>query len=290
MIDRELDIRSAISQLWPAANITTLEALPGDASTRRYVRVHVANAPFPSVMAMLLDQGRAPIVGGNSQRNPNDTFVEVGNFLRARKLPCPQLLLDNRVERLLIVEDVGSAALGDVATQPGMFEHAIDLIASMQKAAPDTHCIAFQRWMGADEYRTEALRFIEYYLKPRGFPPEQLPAIEQKITELCAELGSCRRVFIHRDFMPWNIQVRADQTLALIDFQDAALGVETYDLISLLHDRDIDLKLGESRVAELRSYAKRTLNIPADFDRLYDLGLLQRSLRLSSEGEARRLE
>src|SRR5207247_2032809 len=43
-------------------------------------------------------------------------------------------------------------------------------------------------------------------------------------------------VLVHRDFMAWNLHVQ-DGRLRLLDFQDALLGPDAYDLAALLTDR-----------------------------------------------------
>jgi aminoglycoside/choline kinase family phosphotransferase len=44
------------------------------------------------------------------------------------------------------------------------------------------------------------------------------------------------RVLVHRDFHSRNLMCLEDDSLAVIDFQDAVLGPVTYDLVSLLRD------------------------------------------------------
>ena len=68
--------------------------------------------------------------------------------------------------------------------------------------------------------------------------------------------------------------------LYIIDFQDARMGPDTYDLVSLLRDSYVDLP--EQTVADLIAYflALKGVSGPdADFRRRFDVMALQRNLK-----------
>ena len=54
------------------------------------------------------------------------------------------------------------------------------------------------------------------------------------------ELASEPRVLCHRDYHSRNLMLHGG-TLHIIDFQDARMGPDTYDLVSLLRDSYVDL-------------------------------------------------
>ena len=72
-----------------------------------------------------------------------------------------------------------------------------------------------------------------------------------------------------------------DGRLYLIDFQDARLGPDTYDLVSLLRDSYVDLN--DLEVDDLIAYflalKKTTPAQSAEFRRRFDLMALQRNLK-----------
>ena len=72
-----------------------------------------------------------------------------------------------------------------------------------------------------------------------------------------------------------------DGRLYLIDFQDARLGPDTYDLVSLLRDSYVDLS--DLEVDELIAYflalKKISPSDSAEFRRRFDLMALQRNLK-----------
>ena len=54
------------------------------------------------------------------------------------------------------------------------------------------------------------------------------------------ELAAEPRVLCHRDYHSRNLMLH-DEQLYIIDFQDARMGPDTYDLVSLLRDSYVDL-------------------------------------------------
>ena len=100
------------------------------------------------------------------------------------------------------------------------------------------------------------------------------------------ELACEPRVLCHRDYHSRNLMLHQDQ-LYVIDFQDARLGPETYDLVSLLRDSYWDVS--ENQVNELITYFlslqqpsnERVVpqNIPVEFRKKFDLMALQRNLK-----------
>ena len=84
----------------------------------------------------------------------------------------------------------------------------------------------------------------------------------------------------HRDYHSRNLMLR-DGRLYIIDFQDARLGPDTYDLVSLLRDSYVDLP--EQVVDELIAYflalQGRSGGRARTFRRRFDLMALQRNLK-----------
>jgi aminoglycoside/choline kinase family phosphotransferase len=86
-------------------------------------------------------------------------------------------------------------------------------------------------------------------------------------------------VLCHRDYHSRNLMVHGG-TLHIIDFQDARMGPDTYDLVSLLRDSYVDLP--ERTVDELIAYFLALGGCAGDaasFRRRFDLMALQRNLK-----------
>jgi len=92
------------------------------------------------------------------------------------------------------------------------------------------------------------------------------------------ELASEPRVLCHRDYHSRNLMLHEGQ-LYLIDFQDARMGPDTYDLVSLLRDSYVDLP--EATVEELIAYFLALKGTPddPDFRQRFDVMALQRNLK-----------
>ena len=66
---------------------------------------------------------------------------------------------------------------------------------------------------------------------------QQLETIEQAFDFLTMEALNQPQVIVHRDFHSRNLmQIENETALGVIDFQDAVIGADTYDLISITRD------------------------------------------------------
>ena len=70
----------------------------------------------------------------------------------------------------------------------------------------------------------------------------------------------------HRDYHSRNLMLRAGE-LYIIDFQDARMGPDTYDLVSLLRDSYVDLPEEDSRRADRPLHRAEARRLPDDRDR-----------------------
>ena len=110
-------------------------------------------------------------------------------------------------------------------------------------------------------------------------PAAEHAALYRQAVALIEELASEPRVLCHRDYHSRNLMLHSD-TLYIIDFQDARMGPDTYDLASLLRDSYVDLP--EQTVSELIAYflaLKGTTDQEVAFRERFDLMALQRNLK-----------
>ncbi len=232
--------------------VVSVVALAGDASSRRYVRLTLAGPGIPpTVVGMVLGAERGPLgsdeIGGGTAGD-EIPFVNVGRYLARVGLPVPAVVHDAaRADGLLLVEDIGdttlwTAASGTPADAPALFEAAVDLLVAFQAAGarhPEATCAAFRRRFDARLARWELEHFVEHGIETRYgralLGPERT-ALLAALAPLVAPFETTEPVLAHRDFMAWNLHVQ-DGRLRLIDFQDALLAPDTYDLAALLTDR-----------------------------------------------------
>jgi aminoglycoside/choline kinase family phosphotransferase len=124
--------------------------------------------------------------------------------------------------------------------------------------------------------------FLKHYLLGyRGVDLDEgtLTAIRIELRLLVERLAAEPRVLCHRDYHSRNLMLHK-QRLYLIDYQDARLGPDTYDLASLLRDSYVDLS--DSTVNWLLAYFLALRDRPeteAEFRERFDVMSLQRNLK-----------
>jgi N-acetylmuramate 1-kinase len=103
-------------------------------------------------------------------------------------------------------------------------------------------------------------------------------ALAEEWSILAGELSSEPRVLCHRDYHSRNLMLY-EGTLYLIDFQDARMGPDTYDLVSLLRDSYVDI--ADEDIDELIAYFLDLKGSSGreEFRRRFDLMALQRNLK-----------
>src|SRR5690606_27638504 len=81
--------------------------------------------------------------------------------------------------------------------------------------------------------------FIEGY-RGATLTAAERAALSEEWSNIVTELAGERRVLCHRDYHSRNLMLH-DGRLYMIDFQDARMGPDTYDLVSLLRDSYVDI-------------------------------------------------
>jgi len=119
--------------------------------------------------------------------------------------------------------------------------------------------------------------FLEAYRGAVLSNPER-QALADEWQAIAGELSAEPRVLCHRDYHSRNLMV-AGGRLHIIDFQDARLGPDTYDLVSLL--RDSYIGLSDPELEALIAYFLEIKGQPdaAEFRRRFDLMAVQRNLK-----------
>lgn len=231
------------------ARLLATTALHGDASSRRYVRLAVAGSAPATVVAMVM--GDEPLTRGDeiggATASDELPFVNVARWLAAHGFPIPTIHLDRaREDRLLLVEDVGDTTLWQaVSTAPertaDLFGRAVDLLVRLQVAGTDADpaCVAFGRRFDVALARAELEHYVDHGIDTRHgitLPSADRTQLLAQLEPLVTPFRDGPFVLSHRDYMAWNIHVRGND-LVLIDFQDALVAPDAFDLSQLLTDR-----------------------------------------------------
>jgi len=254
--------------------------LTGDASDRRYFRVLVPGEP-----SIVLSLYAAPFDFETL------SFANVARLLDKMPVPIPQVLGHADELGVLALEDLGDVTLqahlgaASAAEHAARYRQAVALIATLQRRGAELqdpafipYGIAFDVEKLTWELDFFAKHFIEAY---RGvtIPTAAREALRQEFAVVIQALASEPRVLCHRDYHSRNLMLHHDR-LYIIDFQDARMGPDTYDLVSLLRDSYVDLP--EQTVAELIAYflaLKGHTGSESEFRARFDLMALQRNLK-----------
>src|SRR5262245_28096956 len=199
--------RAVVDAFGDTTHVVRAEPLHGDASSRRYVRLHLDTAPRTAV-AMLLGEGRfAPGSDelGGAAASAELPYVNVGRWLAAHGFPVPSLYADRaREDGLLLLEDVGDVTLwAAVEAEPArtepLFTAAVDLLARLQVAgakSPDAGCVAFARRFDGALARAEIEHFVDHGIETRH--ATTLAASER--ADVLAGLASLEAPFVDGPF------------------------------------------------------------------------------------------
>jgi N-acetylmuramate 1-kinase len=263
-----------------AAQGPRIVPLTGDASDRRYFRVILTEMP-----SIVLSLYSAPF------KVDDLSFVNVARLLEQMPVPIPRVLGHADDLGVLALQDLGDvtlqAHLGAATSgeHSALYRQAVALIATLQRHGADLaspeylpYGIAFDVEKLTWEMDFFTKHFLEAY---RGvtLSAREGEALKRELGRIIDELAAENRVLCHRDYHSRNLMLH-DSRLYMIDFQDARMGPDTYDLVSLLRDSYVDLP--ESTVDELIAYflaLRGQTGTHSEFRERFDLMALQRNLK-----------
>ena len=224
---------------WSGADILPLA---GDASFRRYFR-----AVKDGCSAVLMD---AP-----PEHEDSRPFLAVARHLDDIGFRAPRVLAEDLDLGLILLEDFGDARMKEVieadpAIETPIYTQAVDLLADLH-AAPAGDLPPYDMAV----YQREAALFPEWYMPAVGRGSDAV-RYAAAWDEALAPIAGHQTVTVLRDYHAENIMLLNDNSLGLLDFQDALAGHPTYDLVSLLQDarRDVAPELEAAMIAH---YAAR---------------------------------
>jgi aminoglycoside/choline kinase family phosphotransferase len=252
--------------------------LTGDASDRRYFRVIKADGG-----SFVLAAHTGPIEMATLP------FANVARLLQEMPLPVPAILGHSDALGILALEDLGDITLqahlgaASAAEHADLYRQAVALIELMQRRGA---ALQGDRWLpyglafDVEKLTWELNFFVRHFLEAyRGVAlsaGERL-ALDEEWRAITSELASEPRVLCHRDYHSRNLMLH-DGRLYVIDFQDARMGPDTYDLASLLRDSYLDVP--GSQLDDLIAYFLSLRGTRDDgFRPRFDLMAVQRNLK-----------
>ncbi|MCH4246522.1 MAG: phosphotransferase [Acinetobacter populi] len=203
-----------------------IKYLQGDASFRRYARIYLPNQTY-----MLMD---AP-----PEKEDCLPFVQIAAYLEQHGARVPHIIAQDLSQGFLLLEDFGDHLLAN----------------ALNAQTVDAYYLkAFKQIIQLQAIPVDPLIFPKYSIEKliqemRLFDQWMLPDLKIEVTEKHAELlhrsyqwiienlEHQPQVLVHRDYHSRNLMILdGENDLGVIDFQDAVVGPDTYDLISIIRD------------------------------------------------------
>jgi N-acetylmuramate 1-kinase len=259
---------------WGAAR---LHPLPGDASTRRYIRLELAGKT-----ALVMDQpqaAEAPVASPHATTEERRAlgynalarlagadcarFVAASRHLRNAGLAAPDVYAADTAHGFLLLEDLGddlyTDALAHGASEVSLYEAAIDALVRLHaEPAPETLAPGIPLFAYDDTAMSAETDLLTEWFLPaalgRAATGSELSEHRALWHDALALLEG-GAVFVHRDYHAQNLIWRGRRMglarVGMIDFQDALAGPPAYDVVSLLEDarRDVPPDLARAMTA-----------------------------------------
>ncbi|MFC3033455.1 aminoglycoside phosphotransferase family protein [Pseudoalteromonas fenneropenaei] len=217
---------------------TSVAAITGDASFRRYFRIEHNGLSYI-------------LMAAEPSKVDNRPFVALTEHFAAGGLRVPQVLAVDHAQGLVLLEDFGSVHLADKLNEATRVSHYQQVLALMPKIATLTPSSWMKPYDAA--FIAMELDIFRDWLLSQWL---QVPSTAELTTRwqalqhwLVGEFIAQPQVTMHRDFHSRNIMAVEDGW-ALIDYQDAVQGPVCYDVVSLL--RDCYFRLPEAEFIQLR--------------------------------------
>jgi N-acetylmuramate 1-kinase len=274
-IDKYLD------QMELAAHQPRVVPLTGDASDRRYFRVLLRDQPSQVVAVHPgpIDFDALP-------------FVNVARLLTAMPVPVPRILGYSNQLGVIALQDLGDVTLqahvgaASASEHDALYREAVSLIDSLQRRGAEltsNEYLPYRVAFDVEKLTWELQFFLKHFIEGyRGISlsAPARAALGEEFAVIAEELASEPRVLCHRDYHSRNLMLHEGR-LFIIDFQDARMGPDTYDLVSLLRDSYVDFSEAqvEQLIALFVALRERWTTGQLDFRRRFDLMSVQRNLK-----------
>jgi N-acetylmuramate 1-kinase len=301
--DRQAEIEAFLTRAgWADARLDWLNA---DASTRRYGRLSRADGEAALLMDAPLveddpctpDMGPEERLAGGWNKQSRlaasrvEAFAAIGGWLRANGFSAPEVLAGDAALGLAVIEDFGSQKEFARLIEKGADE--VELYTAAAGALADLHALdipkelsALDRTWPILDFDTLALNvnaslFANWY--PQFDPRMSLldadhARWESELAALIERAQAFPRELTLRDYhaenLIWLPERGGRARVGLLDFQDAVVGWDAWDMAMLVQDARRPVSPA-AQSAAIRTYLDRTGKAEADFlERLAIIGTL----------------
>lgn len=265
MTDKRLDALTDWLETFFGDENFVINSTSDDASFRRYFRVERENNTFIAMDAP-------------PEKEDSKAFIKISAMLRVNNVHAPKIIEANLMQGFLLIEDLGNLTFLKALSKDKLitlYKKAIDELIKMQAI----DCYNDLPLYDDTLLKKEMQLLIDWYL-PKDISYKQ----QQQLTDIFQILSNnalnSPQVFVHRDYHARNMMMLDDE-VTVIDFQDAVIGSNTYDLCSLLKDAYLQLEPIEIKI--LLQYYHQQTNSEIKFSKFkkqFELMGLQRHLKI----------
>ena len=199
--------------------------LPGDASFRRYARIKLNNKTF-----MLMD---AP-----PEKEDCVPFVTIDQFFDTHGVRVPHIVAKDLQQGFLLLEDFGDVLLSTLLNDDTVDAYYAQSFKQLMKLQAIDGVKQFPEY-SYEKLLSEMQLLTDWMLPSLHIEPskEEQALIKRTFAILANAALAQPQVIVHRDFHSRNLmKIEGETELGVIDFQDAVIGADTYDLISITRD------------------------------------------------------
>ena len=209
----------------------SISMVSGDASFRRYFRIHHAQGTYIAV--------DAPPQTENSR-----AFVAIAQTLFQQGVSVPEVIAYDFEQGFMLLSDLGDTLLRPCLTEQtvdGLYQQAMrEILVMQQSPSPENYPIPpYDQTRLLFEMSLFKDWFVAQYLA-LSLTPEEIKVIDDTCQQVATAIAEQPTVFVHRDYHSRNLMLLPNGKLGVIDFQDALMGAITYDLVSLLRDAYVE--------------------------------------------------
>ena len=219
-----------------------------------------------------------------TKENPM-AFDNISHQLHHHDIHTPAIKASNVSEGLFLLEDLGTRTYLDALVEADadadtLYHRAIDTLIKIQGVATDG-LAHYDQVLLLEEMHLYTDWYCQIHLK-KNLSVAERKAIQQSYHFLAKSALEQPQVFVHRDYHSRNLMVCADESVGVLDYQDAVIGALSYDLVSLL--KDCYIEWPEAQRKQWIAYYLAQVNTPFDIDqamfiRWFDLMGIQRHLK-----------
>lgn len=234
-----MDQRQAALAHWAADQINTLfqqqlpaelDVVSGDASFRRYFRIKSSAQSWICV--------DAPPEKENSRQ-----FVDIARQWFVHHVHVPEVLAFDEAQGFMLLSDFGDVMLHPLLneqTADELYGKSLEALLKIQQLPVDAASAGGRIPDYDGELLDREMELFRDWLCQQHLQIELTNQDHQLLDDVFARLRASAlqqpQVVVHRDYHSRNLMVCQDDTIGIIDFQDAVFGPVTYDLVSLLKD------------------------------------------------------